>query len=205
MEGTLLRLIACLFAVIWVSGIARADSYILKPGDRLEVTVWQEPKLNRVVVVAPDGRISFPLAGRIKAGGTTLDAVEASLKSRLVKQYTSDIDVTVAIAEIKEKPPRPPEPPKEKILPGIFVTGEVAKPGRYEYRSSINVLQALALAGGLAPFAAEKRIKIRRKESGTENLYEFDYEAFTEGYDLSGNMLLQNGDVVIVPERGLFE
>ena len=205
MEGTLLRLIACLFAVIWVSGIARADSYILKPGDRLEVTVWQEPKLNRVVVVAPDGRISFPLAGRIKAGGTTLDAVEASLKSRLVKQYTSDIDVTVAIAEIKEKPPRPPEPPKEKILPGIFVTGEVAKPGRYEYRSSINVLQALALAGGLAPFAAEKRIKIRRKESGTENLYEFDYEAFTECYDLSGNMLLQNGDVVIVPERGLFE
>ena len=205
MEGTLLRLIACLFAVIWVSGIARADTYILKPGDRLEVTVWQEPKLNRVVVVAPDGRISFPLAGRIKAGGTTLDAVEASLKSRLAKQYTSDIDVTVAIAEIKEKPPRPPEPPEEKILPGIFVTGEVAKPGRYEYRSSINVLQALALAGGLGPFAAESRIKIRRKESGIENLYEFDYEAFTGGYDLSGNMLLQNGDVVIVPERGLFE
>lgn len=201
----MLRLIACLFAVIWASGLARADSYIVKPGDRLEVTVWQEPKLNRVVVVAPDGRISFPLVGRVKAGGTTLDAVEASLKGRLAKQYTSDIDVTVAIAEVKERPPAPPAPPKEKILPGIFVTGEVAKPGRYEYRHSLNVLQALALAGGLGPFAAENRIKIRRKESGTENLYEFDYEAFTEGYDLSGNMMLQNGDVVIVPERGLFE
>ncbi len=201
----MLRLIACLFVVLAFSGIARAESYILKPGDRLEVTVWQEPRLNRIVVVAPDGRISFPLAGRIKAGGTTLDAVEASLKTRLAKQYTSDIDVTVAIAEVKERPPAPPAPPAEKILPGIFVTGEVAKPGRYEYRYSLNVLQAIALAGGLGTFAAEKRIKIRRKEHGTENLYEFDYEAFTGGYDLSGNMLLQNGDVVIVPERGLFE
>lgn len=201
----MLRLITALFVVVWVSGIAQAQTYLIKPGDKLDVTVWQEPKLNRVVVVAPDGRISFPLAGRVKAGGTTIDVVEAALKNRLAKQYTTDIDVTVAIAEIKEKPPRPPEKEKEVILPGIFVTGEVAKPGRYEYRHSLNVLQALALAGGLGPFAAEKRIKIRRKQSGAENLYEFDYEAFTEGYDLSGNMLLQNGDVVIVPERGLFE
>ena len=199
------RLIAALFLICWVSGAVRADSYLLKPGDKLEVTVWQEPKLNRIVVVAPDGRISFPLAGRIRAGGSSVDSVEAALKARLAKQYTSDIDVTVAIAEIKEKPPRPPAPPEEKILPSIFVTGEVLKPGRYEYRSSINVLQAIALAGGLGPFAAEKRIKIRRKEGSAETLYEFNYEAFVEGYDLTGNMGLLSGDVVIVPERGLFE
>ena len=199
------RIFAAMFLLFWVSGFAQAQSYLLRPGDKLEVTVWQEPKLNRVVVVAPDGRISFPLAGRIKAGGSSVDAVEAALKARLAKQYTSDIDVTVAIAEIKEKPPKPPAPPEEKILPGIFVTGEVAKPGRYEYRSSINVLQAIALAGGLGPFAAEKRIKVRRKEGSTETLYQFDYEAFTEGYDLTGNMQLLSGDVVIVPERGLFE
>ena len=201
----MIRILTVLFLMFWVTGAARADTYLLRPGDKIEVTVWQEPKLNRVVVVAPDGRISFPLAGRIKAGGSSVESVEAALKARLAKQYTSEIDVTVAIAEIKEKPPRPPAPPEEKILPGIFVTGEVAKPGRYEYRSSINVLQAIALAGGLGAFAAEKRIKIRRKEGSTETLYEFDYEAFTEGFDLTGNMLLLSGDVVIVPERGLFE
>jgi polysaccharide export outer membrane protein len=205
MEGILLRYLAALCVLAISAGSAVADNYRLKPGDKLEVTVWQEPKLNRIVVVAPDGRISFPLAGRIKAGGTTVDVVENMLKARLAKQYTDDIDVSVAIADIKEPPPKPPEKEKEKILPGIFVTGEVAKPGRYEYRHSVNVLQAIALAGGLAPFAAEKRIKIRRKQNGSETLYEFDYDAFSSGEDLSGNMTLQNGDVVIVPERHLFE
>jgi polysaccharide biosynthesis/export protein len=205
MEGMLLRYLAALCIMVMSAGAASADTYRLKPGDRLEVTVWQEPKLNRVVVVAPDGRISFPLAGRLKAGGTTVDVVENMLKARLAKQYTDDIDVSVAIVDVKEPPPELPEVEEEKILPGIFVTGEVAKPGRYEYRHSLNVLQAISLAGGLGPFAAESRIKIRRKESGTETLYEFDYDAFSSGEDLSGNMSLRNGDVVIVPERGLFE
>ena len=83
--------------------------------------------------------------------------------------------------------------------------GEVAKPGKVEYRSSMNVLQAIASAGGLGPFAADKRIKIRRKVDGDETLIDFDYDAFVSGEDLSGNILLRNGDVIIVPERGLFE
>lgn len=201
----MLRFLIALIAVIASFGMAEAQTYRLKPGDRLEVTVWQEPKLNRIVVVAPDGRIAFPLVGHLKAGGNTVEVVESVLKQRLAKSYTSDIDVTVAIADVKEPPPEAPAPPEEKILPGIFVTGEVARPGRYEYRHSLNVLQAIALAGGLGPFAAESRIKIRRKENGAETLYEFDYGSFESGEDLSGNMALRNGDVVIVPERGLFE
>jgi polysaccharide export outer membrane protein len=201
----MLRILLALTALLGFQSVSFAEAYRLRPGDRIEVTVWQEPKLNRVVVVGPDGRIAFPLAGHIRAGGTTVEAVEAALKSRLAKQYTTDLDISVAVAEIKERPPKPPQPPKEVILPGIFVTGEVAKPGRYEYRHSINVLQAISLAGGLGPFAAERRIKIRRKVAGEEMLYDFDYEAFTSGYDLSGNMMLRNGDVVIIPERRLFE
>ncbi len=201
----MLRFLIALLAVIAGSSLAEAQSYRLKPGDRLEITVFQEPKLNRVVVVAPDGRIAFPLAGHLKAGGNTVEVVESVLKQRLAKSYTTDIDVTVAIVDVKEVPPKPEKPPAEKILPGIFVTGEVAKPGRYEYRHSLNVLQAIALAGGLGPFAADSRIKIRRKEGGAETLYEFDYASFESGEDLSGNMALRNGDVVIVPERGLFE
>lgn len=199
------RFLILLLAILAGTSLAQAQSYRIKPGDRLEVTVWQEPKLNRIIVVAPDGRIAFPLVGHLKAGGNTVEVVESVLKQRLAKSYTADIDVTVAIAEVRVIPPKPEKPPAEKILPGIFVTGEVAKPGRYEYRHSLNVLQAIALAGGLGPFAADSRIKIRRKESGAETLYEFDYASFESGEDLSGNMALRNGDVVIVPERGLFE
>jgi polysaccharide biosynthesis/export protein len=199
------------FAVAWTilaSGAANADPYRLRPGDTLEVTVWQEPKLNKQVVVAPDGRIAFPLVGHLRAGGTTVEAVEAAIRAGLSKQYTTEIDVTVALQSIKEYPPEPilPEPPPEPIVyPNIYVTGEVQKPGRYEIKESTNVLQAIAISGGFSPFAAEKRIKIRRKVSGRERLYEFDYEAFTSGEDLSGNIRLHGGDVIIVPERGLFE
>lgn len=196
-------LIFALLALVSIAGVAGADtSYKLRPGDTLEVTVWQEPKLNRNVVVAPDGRISFPLVGTVRAGGRSVESVQAAIKNGLAKQYTTDIDVTVGIAGIKEEPPAAEEPP---LYPSIYVTGEVARPGKYEYRQSVNVLQAIALAGGLSPFAADKRIKIRRKTNGEERLYDFDYDAFTSGEDMSGNIVLKGGDVVIVPERKLFE
>ncbi len=182
---------------------AFAADYRLRAGDRLEVTVWQDEKLNRVIVVAPDGKIAFPLAGSLKAGGRTVEAVQADLKARLQKQYTDEIDVTVAIAQIKEDAPGAPEPPP--IDPSVYVTGEVAKPGQHFFKTRTNVLQAIALAGGLGPFAAERRIKIRRKVNGAETLYEFDYKAFINGDDLSGNMFLKSGDVIIVPEKGIFE
>ena len=193
------RLLLILAALISMTITAAADGYRLRPGDRLEVTVWQEPKLNRIITVAPDGGISFPLVGHLRAGGRTVESVEAALKEKLAKQYTSDIDVNVAIAEVKERPVKP-KAPVEKILPGVFVTGEVAKPGRYEYRGSVNVLQAIALAGGLGPFAAPKRIKIRRGSG----VYAFDYDAAVSGED-ARILQLRSGDVVVVPERGLFE
>jgi polysaccharide biosynthesis/export protein len=209
-----MRLILGLFfaaaSAVSAAGIAAADAYRLHAGDALEITVWQEPKLNKQVVVAPDGRISFPLVGHLQAGGKTVEAVEAALKAGLAKQYTTDIDVNVALLAIKEKPYHPPPPvkvlPPPKIeYPSIYVTGEVGKPGRYEIKDATNVLQAIAMSGGLSPFAAERRIKIRRQVSGTEELYDFDYEAFTHGDDLSGNIELVGGDVVIVLERELFE
>ena len=189
-------------------GKAMAAPYLVRPGDVLDVMVFQDQKLNRQIAVAPDGRISFPLAGHFKAGGRTLEAIEGELKSRLAKQFTDDIDITVSLLSSKEKPvfpplPEPPSPPP--IDPSVYVTGEVAKPGQYFFKTRTNVLQALALAGGLGPFAAERRIKVRRLEHGQETLYEFDYRAFSSGRDLSGNMFLRSGDVVIVPERGLFE
>jgi polysaccharide biosynthesis/export protein len=199
------------FLAIFMSGVglAEASTYRLKAGDTLDVNVWQDQKLNRQILVGPDGYISFPLAGQLRAGGKTVDAVGNELQARLQKQYVDKIDVTVSIASIKEIPPPPEEPagppPPPPIDPSFYATGEVAKPGKYSFNVATNLLQGIAMAGGLGPFAAERRIKLRRKENGVETLYEFDYDAFTSGKDLSGNMRLHAGDVIIVPEKGIFE
>jgi polysaccharide biosynthesis/export protein len=207
------RIVTVLVAILAIfvsgAGLAEASTYRLKAGDTLDVNVWQDQKLNRQVLVGPDGYISFPLAGQLRAGGKTVDAVGNELQARLQKQYVDKIDVTVSIASIKEIPPPPEEPagppPPPPIDPSFYATGEVAKPGKYSFNVATNLLQGIAMAGGLGPFAAERRIKLRRKENGVETLYEFDYDAFTSGKDLSGNMRLHAGDVIIVPEKGIFE
>lgn len=179
--------------------------YRLKPGDTLELNVWQEPKLNRQLVVAPDGRISVPLVGHLMAGGQTVRSVESKIASRLKVKYTTDLDVTVLLAAVKEEPIAPAPPEEKAPDPTFYVTGEVLKPGQYAFNRPTNVLQAIAVAGGLGPFAAGHRIKIRRKVDGSEQLFDFDYEDFVAGKDLEGNIRLHHGDVVIVPEKRLFE
>lgn len=201
----LLALFVVSFGLIATSQPASA-AYRIRTGDTLDVQVWQDQKLNRQIVVAPDGKIAFPLAGHLQARGRTLESVEIDLEKRLAPKYAGEIDITVALLSSKELPPRAPEPPPPPpIDPSVYVTGEVAKPGQYFFKTRTNVLQAIALAGGLGPFAAERRIKIRRKVNGQEVLYDFDYKAFTLGEDLSGNMRIRSGDVIIVPEKGLFE
>jgi polysaccharide biosynthesis/export protein len=183
-------------------------SYAVKPGDVLEINVWQEPKLNRQVVVGPDGRISMPLVGHIRAGGLTVEEIESRIVLKLRPQYTTKLDVTVLIASVKEIPipPEKPVPPPEKVPdPTFYVTGEVSKPGQYAFNRPTNVLQAIAVAGGLGPFAAGKRIKIRRKVDGSEQLYDFDYDSFISGAYMEGNIRLHHGDVIVVPEKHLFE
>jgi polysaccharide biosynthesis/export protein len=202
-----LRFVLALFSLVLFSVSAFAE-YRLKAGDTLEISVWQEPKLNRLVVVAPDGRISLPLVGHLRAGGLTVEAIEAKILAKLKPQYTTKLDVTVLVAAVKEEPfvPEPPAPPPEKVPdPTFYVTGEVAKPGQYAFNRPTNVLQAIAVAGGLGPFAAGHRIKIRRKVDGAEQLFDFDYDGFISGDDLEGNMRLHHGDVIIVPEKRLFE
>ena len=177
------------------------SSITLKPGDTLNISVLQDPKLDRSVVVDPNGQIAFPLAGHINANGLTPQRLERILKSRLERNYKDDgLDVTVALANAAK-----PDIPEEDLKPKIFVTGEVLRPGPYPIRQATSLVQAISIAGGLGPFAAKRRIQIHRGSGADETIFQFDYKAYEAGSNLGSNIPLQAGDVIIVPERGILE
>jgi polysaccharide biosynthesis/export protein len=187
------------------TGLAQTETpslVTLKPGDTLNISVMQDPKLDRSVVIDPNGQIAFPLAGHITANGLTPQRLEKLLKSRLQRNYkdAGDLDVTVAVANAAR-----PEIPEEDLKPKIFITGEVLRPGPYPIRQATTLVQALSIAGGLGPFAAKKRIQIHRGSGADETIFHFDYKAYESGLGLDSNIQLQAGDVVIVPERGMLE
>ncbi|WP_242482265.1 polysaccharide biosynthesis/export family protein [Thiocystis violacea] len=165
--------------------ISVPESYRLKSGDIVAVSVWQEPGLEQLVLVRPDGGISFPLAGDLTAAGLTVGELSAELKQKL-KKYISDPVVTVTLQEI----------------PGnrIYIIGRVNKPGDFPLVTrDISVMQALAMAGGLTPFADERKIKVLRKINGKEQSISFDYKQVRKGQNLDQNITLQAGDVIVVP------
>ncbi|UHD17131.1 polysaccharide biosynthesis/export family protein [Thiocapsa bogorovii] len=183
-----------LCAMLMLVGIAAASiadaavpqqGYELRPGDIVAVSVWQEPGLEQLVLVRPDGGISFPLAGDLRAEGLTLEELGAVLKQRLSK-FIPDPVVTVTLQEI----------------PGnrIYVIGKVNKPGDFAIIArDVTVMQALSMAGGLTPFADEKKIKVLRVENGQQRSIPFDYRRIRRGEDLEQNIPLQAGDVIVVP------
>ena len=178
-----------------------ANAVTLKVGDSLSISILQDPKLDRTVLVDPNGEIAFPLAGHIRARGLTPQALENILRDKLKPNYQDEnLDITVAVANA------PKDIPEEDLKPKIFVTGEVAKPGSIVVRQPTTVMQAIALAGGLGPFAAKRRIQVRRRApGGDESIFMFNYRAYEAGDDVEGNIVLRAGDVIVVPERGLLD
>jgi len=191
-------LLAFVLFVLLPSG---ATAQALKSGDSLSISVLQDPKLDRTVVIDPRGEIAFPLAGHIRARGLTPIALENILKNKLKNNYKDDnLDVTVAVIN------SPKEIPEDDLKPKVFITGEVIRPGSYVVRQPTTLMQAIALAGGVGPYAAKNRIQIRRRGAGgDETIYMFNYKAYEAGLDLEGNITLRAGDVIMVPERRLFE
>jgi polysaccharide export outer membrane protein len=192
-----------LLALLFFAGFATgAVAQTIKSGDSLSISVLQDPKLDRQVIVDPSGQIAFPMAGHIRARGLTPQAVENILKDKLKPNYKDEaLDITVALTGVAK-----PEPPEEDLKPKVFVTGEVIRPGSYVVRQRTTLMQAIALAGGFGPFAAKRRLQVRRRFSdGNEVIFAFDYRAYEAGYDLEGNVTLRAGDVIIVPERGILE
>jgi polysaccharide biosynthesis/export protein len=185
--------LAILLGICTEAAAQQPQSYSLQPGDKIAVSVWQDPTLNRDVVVAPDGMISFPLVGHIRAAGMTVPALEKELSKRLRKNYQTEPQVTVTLSEVKEG-----------AGSQVFITGEVNRPGPYSIQPGTSVMQAIVLAGGLGKFAAKSRIQIHRKVAGSEQVLLFNYSDFESGNNLGGDIPLQAGDVIVVPERGLF-
>ncbi len=192
-----MRTLVFIFCLLGLISSAKAQA--LKSGDTLAITVLQEPKLDRTVVVDPLGEIAFPLAGHVRVSGLTPLAVENILRAKLRANYKDgDLDITVAVANAAT--------PEEDLKPRVYITGEVLKPGYYVVRQPTNLMQAIALAGGLGPYAAKRHIQIRRREAGgNEAIFVFDYKAYEAGAAVEGNIMLRAGDVIMVPERGLFD
>jgi len=161
------------------------EVYTVKPGDVLSIQVWKEPDLQGPVLVRPDGSFSFPLAGQIDARGRTVAELQQLVTDKL-KKYISDPVVTVSISEVKGNK--------------VYVLGQVNKPGEFIVNPRVDVMQALSMAGGTTAFAALGDIVIlRRSDNGQQQSLPFRYGDVSRGRNLQQNIMLQAGDVVVVP------
>lgn len=195
-----LALLAGAAAAQPVSEPASDEPYRLQPGDTVELSVIEDPNLNRTVLVRPDGRITLPIVGPVEAAGRSPEAVARTIEARLAGSF--EIMPTVSLALVGLGPDGADDDPP----PAAYVLGQVRSPGAISLERPLTLLQALALVGGLDVFAAPARIQLRRQtEDGAETLA-FDYEAFESGEDPGiADLPLQDGDVVVVPERTPFE
>ncbi len=183
---SILHVVSCLCLMAFIYPVAAESSYKINPGDILRIDVWNEDSLAREVVVQPDGYISFPLSGEILVGGNTASAAQANLAEALGKFLKDKPTVTVAV--------------QQSMGNKIYVLGKVNRPGEYPINRPTDVMQALAMAGGLNTFAAENSINIlRRNKTGEQVAISFEYGEVKDGDDLETNIVLQSGDVVVVP------
>ncbi|MBI4676086.1 MAG: polysaccharide biosynthesis/export family protein [Elusimicrobia bacterium] len=166
----------------------RADhtAYKIRPGDLLEISVFQEPDLNRKVRVGPDGSITLPLAGKVEVGSMDTQKAEASVAQALQKYLVSP-QVTVFVAEYSTSL--------------VYILGEVKAPGSYPIpgETPMTVLEAITLAGGFTQYAAQERTRVIRNAEGKSETLHVDVRQITKG-DKSKDMQLKPNDVIFVPE-----
>jgi polysaccharide export outer membrane protein len=155
-------------------------SYQLGAEDVVLVRVWREPELSGQMVVRPDGQVSMPLIGDLKATGLTPLQLAEQITEKLSK-YIHEPEVNVSVLAVRSK--------------RYSVTGEVSRPGVYPLVVATTVLDALTQAGGFREFANTKNITVLR---GSKR-FKFNYKEVIKGKNMSQNILLENGDYVVVP------
>ena len=163
------------------------DSYVIGPEDSLDIVVWQNPELSRVVPVRPDGRISVPLVDDVQAAGLTTQELKLVLAEKL-SEFVKNPEVTVIVRTVASKR-------------FYVIGGGVARQSAYPLNQDMRVLDALAVGGGFTTFAKKGDVKILRREGDGLREYRFDYDAFLRGdAPLESNFLIQPGDTIVVPD-----
>lgn len=200
-----IRTIAAFFvlAASLFASTAYAQTFNIRAGDLLRVEVLEDSSINREVLVAPDGRISMPLAGNVRVSGVSLVEAQRILTNRMESNFATRPTVLVSLIQLRE--PAAPAPQADPDLMSVYVIGEVNNPGLIETENRITMLQALSLAGGMTDFAAVKRVQLRRVVNGSEKVYGLNYQQILDGQSGVGLTSIADGDVIVVPARRLFE
>jgi polysaccharide export outer membrane protein len=175
-----------IFAIIvfFVPFGLNAEPYHVGPGDVLEVSVWRDENLSRQLVVTPDSILSYPLIGDVNVANMSVSEIRKVITAKLA-EYIPDASVTVILKEINSLK--------------VYVIGQVKNPGEFPISQETRVMQALAMAQGLTPFAAERDIRILRYTNKSTQKIGFDYKQVLKGNNLEQDIVLKRGDVIIVP------
>ena len=159
-------------------------NYVIGAQDVLDISVWKEPEVSRVVPVRPDGKISLPLLNDVQAAGLTPAQLAAQITESL-KKYVTSPQVTVIVTTINSQ--------------RVYILGEVTRPGAFPMLPGMTVMQALSSAGGFTPFAKMKSIYVLRAENGKKVKYPFNYKEAIAGKNSEQDILLKAGDTIVVP------
>lgn len=167
---------------------ADESSYLIGPGDTLQIFVWRNPDLSTTVPVRPDGRISIPLVEDIESAGKTPTQLARDIESKL-KKFVTDPVVTVIVSNFVGP-----------FSQQVRVVGEASEPKAIPYRQNMTALDAMIATGGLTPYAAGDRATLVRKTNGRQQSYNLRLGDLLKDGDMSANVPLQPGDVIIIPQ-----
>ena len=159
-------------------------TYVIGPEDVIDVSVWKDAELTRIVPVRPDGKISLPLLNEMQAAGLTPPELQQQITQGL-KKYMTDPIVTVIMNQINSQ--------------RVYITGEVTKAGAYPLLPQMTILQALSSAGGFTQFANMKKIYMFRTVNGKQTKFPFNYKDVINGKNTDQNVALKPGDTIVVP------
>ena len=161
------------------------EDYVIGIEDVLAINVWKEPDISRLVFVRPDGKISLPLIGELKANGLTPRLLQDAIGAKL-RLFLFEPEVTVIVQEIRSQ--------------RFNIVGEVNRPGTYPLSKPMTVLDAIALAGGFRDFARVTQIYVLRlRPDGSRAAFPFNYKDAIRGLRLRDNLELEARDTIVVP------